>query len=77
MTTMADPHIREIGRVEDDRGHVMIVGTGHGTVTLALLHADTNDVALTGPQSEELGQYLVAACWQAGRHQGRAQGGVP
>jgi len=67
-----DAHVREIGRVEDDRGHVIIVGVDHDTVTLEFPRADTSDVALSSYRAEEFAQLLVSACWQAGWHQGWA-----
>jgi hypothetical protein len=72
-----DPHAREIGRVEDDRGRVVIVGVDHDTVTLRTLHTRTSGaVTLSSYRAEEFGQLLVSACWQAGWHQGHASGQV-
>lgn len=65
-----DAHVREIGRVADDQGHVIVIGVDHGTVTLRTLSAAA--VALGPYRAEEFGQLYISACWQAGWHQGWA-----
>jgi hypothetical protein len=65
---MSDPHVREIGRLEDDQGRILIVGVSYDAVTLRMRHAPTvrcGAVELGMTQQEELGQLLIAAVWQA------------
>jgi hypothetical protein len=63
-----DTGTREIGRVTDDQGRVVIVGTCQGRVTLRTLRTRTSGaVELTQDLAEDFGQLYVAACWQAGR----------
>ena len=62
-----DPLVREIGRLTDDVGRVLIVGVDYDSVTLRTLHTRTSGAVALGPrQQEELGQLLIAAVWQAG-----------
>jgi hypothetical protein len=85
-----DPFVREVGRVEDGQGRVLIVGVNYDAVTLRVTDpGDPGDdpVAEFGmTQQEELGQQLIAAVWQAAwqRRQmdvdtdrAAAQGGAP
>lgn len=66
-----DPYVREIGRIEDGQGRIVIVGVDYGTVTLRTLRTRTGGaVALSVLQAEELGQLYIAACWQAGWYLG-------
>jgi hypothetical protein len=58
-----DPYIREIGRVEDSQGRILIVGVNFDAVTLGLGGGGT--VQLGSSQVEELAQMLVSATWQA------------
>jgi hypothetical protein len=61
-----DPHVREIGRVEDDQGRIVIVGVSQGRVTLRTLHTRTGGaVELAQDRAEEFSQAFVAACWEA------------
>jgi hypothetical protein len=70
----ADPYIREIGRLEDDRGRIVIVGVDYGTVTLRTLHTRTGGaVALSGHQAESFGQLYISACWAAAAYLGNVQ----
>lgn len=64
---MADnPFVREIGRLEDSQGRIVIVGVNYDTVTLRTLHTRTSGaVELDSAKVEELAQLLVAATWQA------------
>ena len=64
-----DPHAREIGRVPDDSGHVVIIGVDHDAVTVRTLSAAA--VTLGPYRTEELGQALISAAWQAGWYQGQ------
>ena len=59
-----DPYIREIGRIEDGRGRVVIVGLNFDAVTLRIPARD-GGVELGSSQVEELAQLLVSATWQA------------
>ena len=88
MTAMSeDPFVREIGRLTDDVGRVLVVGVDYDAVTLRTLHTRTSGaVALGMGQQEELGQLLIAAAWQAGwqrmkidadTDRAAAQGGAP
>lgn len=62
-----DPYVREIGRLEDGQGRIVIVGVSYDAVTLRTLHTRTHGAAELGmAQQEELGQLLIAAAWQAG-----------
>ena len=62
-----DPMVREIGRITDDVGRVLIVGVDYDAVTLQVLHNGIGGaVALGMGQQEEFGQLLIAAVWQAG-----------
>jgi hypothetical protein len=73
--TMADdnPDVREIGRIEDDQGRVVIVGVNGDEVTLRTLGTRTSGaVTLAAFRAEEFAQLYTSACWQAGWHQGRA-----
>jgi hypothetical protein len=70
---MSDPHVREIGRLEDDQGRILIVGVDHGAVTLrTLLVRPGRPPAACGVElgcvlAEEFGRLYVAACWEAAR----------
>jgi hypothetical protein len=65
---MSDPHVREIGRLEDDQGRIVIVGVDHGAVTLRTLHTRTSGAVELGcVQAEEFAQLYVCACWAAAR----------
>ena len=67
------PDVREIGRVEDGQGRIVIVGIDGDQVTLRTLRTRTSGaVTLAAYGAEEFAQLLVSACWQAGWHQGRA-----
>lgn len=70
-----DPHIREIGHLEDSQGRILIVGVDYGTVTLRTLRTRTSGaVTLSGHQAEEFGQLYISACWQAAAYLGDAHG---
>ena len=67
-----DPLVREIGRLTDNAGRVLIIGADHGAVTLRTLHTRTSGAVTLGrADQEELALMLVAAVWKAGwqRHQ--------
>ena len=67
-----DPLVREIGRLTDDAGRVLIVGVSYDAVTLRTLHTRTSGaVALGMEQQEELGQLLITAAWQAAWNRGQ------
>ena len=59
---MADPDVREIGRVDID-GHPFAVGIDHGTVTLAFPGVRAR---LGTEAAGDLAGYIIAAAWQAG-----------
>ena len=65
-----DPHVREVGRVEDGQGRILIVGVSCDAVTLGLGGGGTVELSMT--QVEEFALLLVSATWQAGAHQGGA-----
>lgn len=69
-----DPHVREIGRIEDGEGRAVIVGVAHDAVTLQAVHPAGEAVELGGSQTEELAQLLVSATWQAAACLGNSQG---
>jgi hypothetical protein len=63
---MSDTYVREVGRLEDGQGRIVIVGVSYDAVTLRTLHTRTDGAAELGmAQQEELGQLLIAAVWQA------------
>jgi len=63
-----DKFVREIGRIADDAGRVIVAGTDYGTVTLRTLHTRTSGaVELSPALAEEFGQLYVSACWAAAR----------
>ena len=63
-----DPYVREIDRIADDVGRVLIVAVDYGAVTLRTLHTRTGGaVALSPALAEEFGQLWIAACWAAAR----------
>jgi hypothetical protein len=68
-----DPFVREVGRLTDDAGRILIVGVSYDAVTLRTLHTRTRGaVELGASQTEELAQLLVAAAWQAAWQAGAA-----
>lgn len=70
-----DPYVREIDRMSDDAGRVIVVGVDHGAVTLRTLHTRTSGaVALSPVLAEEFAQLYVSACWQAARDGERLPG---
>lgn len=70
-----DPYVREIGRIEDDQGRIIVAGVDHGTVTLRTLHTRTSGAAeLNGEKIEELTRLIASATWQAAADLGNAQG---
>jgi len=63
---VTDPNIREIGRVEDELGRVLIIGVSYGAVTLRTLHTRTAGAVTLGPgKIEEVAQKYAAATWEA------------
>ncbi|HET9968526.1 MAG TPA: hypothetical protein VFQ68_09840 [Streptosporangiaceae bacterium] len=70
-----DPHVREIGRIVDEQGRIVVVGVSCGTVTLRTLHTRTSGAVELGvTQVEELAQLIVSATWQAAMYLGDLQG---
>ena len=69
---MTDTHVREIGRVEDMDGDVLVVAVNYNTVTFSRPDDPVPVWQLESGQAEEFGQHFVRACWEAG-----AQGGAP
>lgn len=64
---MSTDPVREIGRVEDDHGRIIVAGVDYGKVTLRTLHTRTHGaVTLDGGRSEEFMQLFARACWEAG-----------
>lgn len=57
---MADPYVRQIGRLSDADGVLVAVGVDYDLITLA-------GRRLTAAQVEELAQLLVRATWEAAR----------
>ena len=65
-----DPLVREIGRLTDNAGRVLIIGADHGAVTMRTLHTRTSGAVTLGrADQEELALMLVAAVWKAGGQQ--------
>jgi hypothetical protein len=87
VTAVSDPQVREIGRLEDGQGRILIVGVNYDAVTLRTLHTRTSGAVTLGAlQAEELGQLVVSAAWQAAAQtaadisaarDGQAPGGTP
>jgi hypothetical protein len=72
-----DPYVREIGRLTDDAGRVLIVGVGYDAVTLRTLRTRTSGAVELGPsQTEELAQLIVSAAWQAAWQTGADTGAI-
>jgi len=69
---MSDPYVREVGRIEDMDGTVLVVGIDRNTVTIGLPGDAIPDWQLESSQAEEFARLFVRACWEAG-----AQGGTP
>jgi hypothetical protein len=82
-----DLNVREIGRLEDAQGRILIIGISYDAVTLRTLHTRTKGAVELGLlQTEELGQLVVSAAWQAAAQpgvaisavrDGQAPGGTP
>jgi len=66
---MSDPHVEEVGRIEDGGGWDVVVGTYLGKVTVRTTRA-RGPVTLTQAQAEEFAQLFVRACWEAARQDG-------
>ena len=61
-----DPYVREVGRLEDGQGRIVIVGVSYDTVTLRTLRTRTSGaVELDSARVEELAQLIISATWQA------------
>jgi hypothetical protein len=58
-----DKYVREVGRLEDGQGRILIVGVSYDAVTLGLGGGGIAELGMA--QQEELGQLLIAAVWQA------------
>jgi hypothetical protein len=69
---MADPLVRETGRIEDMDGGVLIVGVDYDTVTIA--RAGFDPFRLESSQADEFGALFISACWQAARQAGETSG---
>lgn len=73
---MADPYVREIGRVKIPGAQPVIVGIDHGAVEI--MPSDyRNEQRLTVMQADELAALLITACWQASAHPCPAGCGSP
>jgi len=87
-----DPNIREIGRIEDERGRILIIGVNYGAVTLQTLQnpqtlrpRTDGPVTLSPGKIEEFARLYAAATWEAawqaatdsGRPQLKAAGEPP
>lgn len=67
---------REVGRITDGEGRIVVVGVDDSMVTLRTLHTRTSGAVKLGAyDTEELGQYVVSAAWQAGWSAGKASAG--
>lgn len=64
----------ETGRITDDQGRVVIVGTAWDRVTLRTVQNTSGAVELTGAKAEEFKQVFMAACWQAAAADGEFAG---
>lgn len=70
---MADPWIREIGRVEIPGVPDRVVSIDHGAVTIG----ERDEDRLTVMQADELAALLITACWMASAHPCPADCGEP
>jgi hypothetical protein len=73
---MADPWVREIGRVEIPGGPSVVVSINHGAVDIGR-GEEGYDGRLTVPQADELAALLITACWMASAHPCPADCGEP
>ena len=60
---MADPYVREIGRLTEIDGMYVSIGVDYDSVTVQVGGVKAT---LTQPHAEEFAQLFVSACWQAG-----------
>lgn len=74
-----DGRAREVGRIADAKGRVVVVGIDGGQVTLRTIIPLPNNkrdaVELSSYRAEEFAQLYISACWQAGWQS--AQDGAP
>ena len=71
---MNDQHEREIGRVEDVDGDVLVVGIDGETVTIGCPDIAMPFWQLTVPMADEAIALLITALWQAARQAGESSG---
>ena len=71
---MADQYEREIGRVEDVDGDVLVVGIDDGTVTIGCPAIGGPFWQFTVPMADEAIALLITALWQAARRAGESSG---
>jgi hypothetical protein len=60
---MSDPHVREIGRIEDMDGNVLTVGVDYDAVTIGWPTGP--EWRIESSQADEFAALYVSACWQA------------
>ena len=70
---MGEPVAREIGRVEDADGEVLIVGIDRGTVTIGM-EDRAPSWQFTPVDADELAALLITALWQAAAQGGAGHG---
>ena len=74
---MPDPLVREVGRLTDNAGRVLIIGADHGAVTMRTLRTRTSGAVTLGrADQEELALMLVAAVWKVGWQQHQMDAGT-
>ena len=71
---MADPHVREIGRVTDHDGDQITVGIDGGTVTIGHPEIAIPYWQGTVEQADEVAALLITALWQAAAQGGGSHG---
>jgi hypothetical protein len=68
---MADPYVREIGRVVLDMDAPVRVGVDYDAISLRI---GDRLCTLAQAQAEEFAQLFVSAVWQAGQQKARLDG---
>ena len=63
---MADPRVREVGRMTDLDGMPVVIGVDYDSVTIhAGEFVSGGGIRLESVQADEFASLFVAGCWQA------------
>ena len=68
---MADPYVREVGRLVAMDGKPLVVGVDYDTVTIGPSAYTEPIWRLTQDQADDFGRAFISACWQAGENKRR------